>query len=219
LLLVLAAGAVLASPPAAFGQTKLVGTVGPDHRIAFTHENGTRVTDVPAGTYTIEVRDLADVHNFHLFGPGVNMRTEVEAIGTVTWTVTFTDKARYTFQCDPHFSTLRGTFTTGGGPPPSPPPPPPRVQTLTATAGPSFTISLRTANGRRVTRLRRGRYRIRVRDRSSMHNFHLRGPGVNKRTTVPFRGTVTWTVTVRRGTYRFVCDAHARRMRGSFRVT
>jgi plastocyanin len=52
-----------------------------------------------------------------------------------------------------------------------------------------------------------------------MHNFHLRGRGVNKRTTVAFRGTATWTVTLRVGTYRFVCDPHARRMRGSFRVT
>jgi plastocyanin len=42
---------------------------------------------------------------------------------------------------------------------------------------------------------------------------------VNKRTTVGFRGTRTWSVTFRRGTYRFVCDPHARRMRGSFRVT
>jgi plastocyanin len=218
LLLSAAALAVLGSPAAAFAQTKLVGTVGPDHKIAFTHENGTRVTDIPAGTYTIEVRDLAEVHNFHLFGPGVEMRTEVETIGTATWTVTFRDKARYTFQCDPHFSTLRGTFTTGGGPPPSPPPPP-RVQTLTATVGPTATISLRTANGRRVTRLRAGRYRIVVRDRSPMHNFHLIGPGVNRKTAVRFRGTRTWTLTLRRGSYRYVCDSHARRMRGSFLVT
>jgi plastocyanin len=58
-----------------------------------------------------------------------------------------------------------------------------------------------------------------VRDRSRMHNFHLRGRGVNKRTTVGFLGSTTWTVTLRPGTYRFVCDPHARRMRGSFRVT
>jgi plastocyanin len=51
-----------------------------------------------------------------------------------------------------------------------------------------------------------------------MHNFHLRGPGVNKATTVRAKRTVTWTVTLRRGTYRYVCDPHARRMRGSFRV-
>jgi plastocyanin len=42
---------------------------------------------------------------------------------------------------------------------------------------------------------------------------------VNKRTAVAFRGTRTWTLTLRRGRYRFFCDAHAARMRGSFRVT
>ncbi len=215
--------AALASPTVALAQTRLIGTVGPDHRISFTHENGTNVTDIPAGTYTIEVRDRADLHNFHLFGPGVNMRTDVETVGTATWTVTFQDRSRYTFQCDPHFSTLRGTFTTGGGPPPQPPPPPPppsRIPTLTATVGPGATISLRTSRGARVSRLKAGRYRIVVRDRSALHNFHLLGPGVNKRTTVRFRGTVTWTVTFRKGRiYRFRCDPHAARMKGSFRAT
>jgi plastocyanin len=219
----LAAGILLAAPTEAFAQTRLIGTVGENDSFTITLTNaaGARVTDIPAGTYEIEVRDRSEHHNFHLTGPGVNMATTVGFVGTVTWTVTLRDAAQYTYVCDPHSGQMRGTFTTGGGPPPSPPPPPPpssRVQTLTATVGPGVTISLRTANGRRVSRLRRGRYRIRVRDRSSRHNFHLRGPGVNKRTTVRFRGTVTWTVTLRRGTYRFVCDPHARRMRGSFRV-
>jgi plastocyanin len=116
---------------------------------------------------------------------------------------------------------MRGSFTIGGGPTPPPPPPPrpPSIRTLTATVGPGPTISLRTAAGRRVTALRSGRYRIVVRDRSAMHNFHLTGRGVNKRTAVGFRGTRTWTVTLRKGRYRFVCDPHAARMRGSFRVT
>ena len=62
----------------------------------------------------------------------------------------------------------------------APPPPTSRPPTLTATVGPGATI-LRTSRGARVTRLKAGRYRIVVRDRSSMHNFHLSGPGVNKR--------------------------------------
>jgi hypothetical protein len=117
---------------------------------------------------------------------------------------------------------MRGSFTTGGGPPPEPPPPPPpasRTTTIYATVGPGRTISLRTRSGRRISRLRRGRYRIVVRDKSSSHNFHLIGPRVNKRTRVGFRGTTTWTLTLRRGRYRFRCDPHASGMRGSFRVT
>jgi plastocyanin len=68
--------------------------------------------------------------------------------------------------------------------------------------------------------LKAGRYRIVVRDRSRMHNFHLTGTGVNKRTLVGFRGTQTWTVTFRKGkVYRYVCDPHRTRMKGSFRAT
>jgi plastocyanin len=220
IVLALAAGAILMSPTTAFGQTRLIANVGLNDEfvISLTDAGGARVTDIPAGTYEIEVNDHSEHHNFHLTGPGVNQATMVGFIGRVTWTVTFRDASRYTYVCDPHAGQMRGTFTIGGGPPPQPPPPPPRVQTLTATVGPAATISLRTANGRRVTRLRAGRYRIVVRDRSRMHNFHLIGPRVNRKTRVAFRGTQTWTLTLRRGTYRYVCDPHARRMRGSFRV-
>ena len=222
-LFVLAAGtalAALASPTVALAQTKLIGTVADPGTITLRTEAGAAVTDLPAGSYTIEVRDQSINHNFHLSGPGVDQRTDVEAVVTQTWTVTLQDRARYTFVCDPHNTVMRGTFTTGGGPPTPPPPPAPRSPTLTATVGPGATISLRTSRGARVARLKAGRYRIVVRDRSAMHNFHLSGPGVNKRTTVPFRGTATWTVSFRKGrTYRFVCDPHAARMKGSFRAT
>lgn len=222
-ILVLAAGtalAALASPTVALAQTRLIGTVADPGTISLRTEAGATVTDLAAGTYTIEVRDQSINHNFHLSGPGVDQRTDVETIETRTWTVTLQDRARYTFVCDPHNTVMRGTFTTGGGPPTPPPPPAARPPTLTATVGPGATISLRTSRGARVRRLKAGRYRIVVRDRSAMHNFHLSGRGVNKRTTVRFRGTTTWTVTFRKGrTYRFVCDPHARRMKGSFRAT
>lgn len=221
---VAALAAVFASPQAAFGQTptKLIAEVGLNDAMVITlrTEAGATVRDVAAGAYVIEVRDHSSMHNFHLTGPGVDQSTAVDFIGTTVWTVTLQDKSTYRFQCDPHFTSMRGSFTTGGGPPtPPPPPPPPPATTLIATVGPGFTISLRTRSGRRVTRVRRGRYRIVVRDRSSMHNFHLRGPRINKKTSVAFRGTRTWTVTLRAGRYRYVCDPHAARMRGSFRVT
>jgi plastocyanin len=222
LLITAVALGALGSPTAAFAQNKLIASVGQNDAfvISLTTETGSTVRDIPAGTYTIEVRDQSSMHNFHLTGPGVDMSTTVAFVGTETWTVTFQDKQQYRFVCDPHFTSMRGSFTVGGGPPPPPPPPPPRkIQTLRATVGPTATISLRTASGRRVTTLRRGRYRIVVRDRSAMHNFHLIGPGVNKRTAVGFRGTRTWTLTLRRGRYRFICDPHATRMRGGFRVT
>jgi hypothetical protein len=57
-----------------------------------------------------------------------------------------------------------------------------------------------------------------VRDRSRFHDFHLTGPGVDQATTVPFVGTVTWTVTLTAGIYTFVCDPHSSVMHGTFGV-
>jgi plastocyanin len=88
------------------------------------------------------------------------------------------------------------------------------------TVGPGFTISL-TSGGKKVKTLKAGtRYKFEVTDRSSIHDFHLSGPGVNKViTSVPFTGKKSVTVTLKRGTYRFVCDPHASSMKGSFRVS
>jgi plastocyanin len=93
----------------------------------------------------------------------------------------------------------------------------PNATTLSASVGPGFTISL-TKGGARVSALKPGAYVIRVSDRSSFHNFHLRGPGVNKATTVAFTGKRTFRVTFRAGTYRYQCDPHRTRMKGSFTV-
>ena len=88
-----------------------------------------------------------------------------------------------------------------------------RGNTLTATDGPGFTITLSK------TTVKAGTYTIVVHDKSNIHNFHLSGPGVNKLTSTPWVGTKTWTVTLKKGTYRFVCDPHATTMKGVLRVT
>jgi plastocyanin len=93
----------------------------------------------------------------------------------------------------------------------------PKATTLTASVGPGFTISLKKG-ARKVTTLKPGAYVIRVSDRSSSHNFHLRGPGVNKATPVGFMGQRTFRVTLKKGTYRYVCDPHNDQMNGSFSV-
>jgi plastocyanin len=93
------------------------------------------------------------------------------------------------------------------------------VTRLTATVGPGFTIGVRTPAGAVARSVKAGTVSLSVRDRSKIHNLHLTGPGVNRRTGVPYRGTQTWRLRLRRGTYRFVCDPHAAGMRGSFRVS
>jgi plastocyanin len=66
--------------------------------------------------------------------------------------------------------------------------------------------------------LKAGTYTITVQDKSNIHNFHLTGPGVNKKTSVGGTGTTTWTVTLKKGTYKYICDPHAAAMKGSFTV-
>ena len=88
---------------------------------------------------------------------------------------------------------------------------------LVATDGPGFTISL-TQGGKKVTMLKAGTYKITVQDKSNIHNFHLTGPGVNKKTPVGAVKTYTWTVTLKKGTYKYICDPHAAAMKGSFTV-
>jgi hypothetical protein len=95
----------------------------------------------------------------------------------------------------------------------------PAAPRLVATVGPSYTISLKNGSAK-VKTLKAGKYTIAVSDRSSSHDFHLSGPGVNKKTSIGGTGKATWVVTFQKGkTYRFVCDAHAFEMRGSFKVT
>src|SRR5689334_10917849 len=88
---------------------------------------------------------------------------------------------------------------------------------LVGQDGPGFTITLKKG-GKKVTTLKPGVYTLRVLDKSSIHNFHITGPGLNRATSVSKVYTVAWTVTLEKGTYTFVCDPHREIMRGSFRV-
>ena len=63
-----------------------------------------------------------------------------------------------------------------------------------------------------------GKVKIVVTDKAEFHNY-LTGPGVNVKTSVPTTGTKTFNVTLKKGTYKFVCDPHASQMKGSFQVT
>ena len=90
--------------------------------------------------------------------------------------------------------------------------------TLNGTVGPGFTITL-TQGGKKVTALKAGTYTFKIADKSSLHDFHLTGPGVNKKTTVPGTGNATWTVKLAKGTYKYVCDPHKAFMHGSFKVS
>lgn len=87
------------------------------------------------------------------------------------------------------------------------------TRTLIGTDGPGFTITM----NKKIVKA--GKYVIIIRDRSSIHNFHLTGPGVNKMTSVPAVRTTKWTIRLRKGIYHFVCDPHRAIMHGILKVT
>ena len=109
--LVLAAGALGATASARMDAGRLTGTVGPGFTITLT-SNGKRVKALPLGTYSLTVRDRSSIHDFHIFGPGLNkVATSVSFVGTKTLTITLR-KGTYTYQCDPHAALgMKATFT------------------------------------------------------------------------------------------------------------
>jgi plastocyanin len=198
----LLAFAALAAPAAA--ETPVLnGVVGPGFNISLQDASRARVTQVAPGDYKIHVSDRSSEHNFDLTGPGVNKFTGVDEIQEVDWDVALAD-GTYRFVCDAHPTTMKGSFTVGTVTPPV------VTQKVAGTVGPGARIVFaRSAKA--------GKTVITIRDRTKKDNFHLIGPGVNKKTGVKFTGTVKWTVTLRAGTYTFRSDAH-RKLRGKTTV-
>jgi hypothetical protein len=204
----------LALVPVAFpaAATQLRGTSGPGFTITLQNEGGAAVTQLDPGAYEILVRDLSIDHNFHLFGPGVDEATKLEAEETVTWNVNF-QVGRYTYVCDIHPTTMVKTFRVG-----APPAPVPAKPKLLATVGPKATISLRSATGAALRTVKAGTYSIVVRDRSKVHNFHLVGKGVNRKSGLAAVATTTWTVKLQAGVVRFYSDKAPKTVKGSVTV-
>jgi plastocyanin len=199
--LMVAVFAVLAGPAAA-DNPQLQASVGPGFVISLKDASGAKVTHLDPGTYAIHVVDQSDMHNFDLTGPGVSKSTEVTEVGEQDWTVTFTD-GTYRYVCDVHATTMKGSFTVGNVPTTT-------VVKMSASVGPGQKIAFaRTAKAGKTT--------ITIRDLTAKDNFHLTGPGVNKKTRVAFKGTVKWTVTLKAGTYTYRSDAH-KGLKGTLKV-
>jgi plastocyanin len=199
--LMVAAFAVLAGPAAA-DNPQLQASVGPGFTISLKDASGAKVTHLDPGTYAIHVVDQSDMHNFDLTGPGVSKSTEVTEVGEQDWTVTFTD-GTYRYVCDVHATSMKGSFTVGNVPTTA-------VLKMSASVGPGQKIAFaRTAKAGKTT--------ITIRDLTAKDNFHLTGPGVNKKTGVAFKGTVKWTVMLKAGTYTYRSDAH-KGLKGTLKV-
>ena len=112
LVLASAVAAALGGRSSAAGR-ELEGTVGPGFTITLK-EDGEAVTSLRPGTYWLTVHDLAANHNFHILGPDLDeVVTTVPFKGDVTVKIHL-EHGVYTFKCDPHQATMRGTFEVGG---------------------------------------------------------------------------------------------------------
>jgi plastocyanin len=100
---------VTSSTSAAAAKT-VNGTVGPGFTIGLTLD-GKNVTKLKAGVpYRFVISDRADIHDFHLIGPGFSrVLTSVEFVGTKTFVLQL-KKGTYHFLCDPHASIMFGRF-------------------------------------------------------------------------------------------------------------
>jgi Copper binding proteins, plastocyanin/azurin family len=181
----------------------LFATVGTNDGvdIDLADANLVHVSRLVPGTYDIVVRDRSRLHNFHLASngdPTVDFRTDLDFVGEMTFTVTFRDETRYAYACEPHWQTMNGEFFVSSRPAPPPPPPPPPVLNAGVTRRGKPYVAKRTVDA--------GRFRLVVHDSSRRANFHIKGSGVNRRTTRRFAGTKRWTVELVAGSYRFGSD-------------
>jgi hypothetical protein len=185
------------APAAGSELPRLVATVGPDTTIDLADADGKHVDSLVAATYELLVRDRSPEHNFVLAnknGFGFRVDSGVEFVGEKTFTIDLR-AGRYGYACSPHWQTMNGSLLVVPEPVPTPAR---RALTVTLGAGGALALSAKSVPA--------GDYRIGVRDRSKTRNVHLVGPGVNRSTGKAFVGTVSWDVTLRRGTYRFGSD-------------
>jgi plastocyanin len=209
--LVLAAVLLPGAAHSAANGTALNVTVGPGFSIKVADANGQTVSHLDPGDYSITIKNLSpsSEHNFHLTGPGVNMASAFDNT-TVTWDVTLVD-GLYKYQCDAHPTLMKGSIRVGAAPPP-----PPAPTKLTGKVGPKKAISLKKGASA-VKSLAAGKYKVVVSDLTKTDNFHLSGPGVNKKTGVKFKGSTSWTLTLKRGKYTFRSDA-TKKLKRTFSV-
>ena len=75
--------------------------------------------------------------------------------------------------------------------------------------------------GKKVTKLKAGKYTLVVNDKSSAHSYGLDGPNgfAKDFTSVSYKGSKTFTLKLKPGTYKFYCSPHESSMFGNFKVS
>jgi plastocyanin len=84
---------------------------------------------------------------------------------------------------------------------------------LKGHVGPGFTISISDH------RVPAGKYKLVVNDKGTIHNFHIHGDGVDKKTRVAGTGKFVWKLRFTAGEYHIMCDPHSTEMHTMLEVT
>lgn len=114
-LVAIGAALVVAAPAPASSKTslklpQLFGTVGPGSTFTFKDKDGTTIRALKPGKYTITIQDFSRQQNFHVVGPGLNVRTSLRGKGSSGWAVVLrAGTFRYYSDGSPH--QLRGAFS------------------------------------------------------------------------------------------------------------
>jgi hypothetical protein len=107
--LTVVAALVVVAPATSKTLPQLFGTVGPGKTFMLKNKAGTTVRAVKAGKYTITVQDFSRGQNFHLVGPGLNVKTSLKRKGSSGWAVVLR-AGTYRYYSDGAPSKLRGSF-------------------------------------------------------------------------------------------------------------
>ena len=196
-LLAIVAAALGGATTAGGDLPQLVGTVGPEFKIDLADASGKHVDEVTPGDYVLLVHDRSDIHNFVLGSKSTGERlaqTTVEFVGDQTFTIHL-ERGQYGYACSPHFEVMNGSLLVLAATTTPP----------VSTASVAARVDARAAS-MRPSHVAAGRVVVTVTDRSATRNFHLVGPGVNRKTSKSFVGKKTWTLQLATGTYRYGSD-------------
>jgi hypothetical protein len=88
---------------------QLFANVGPGSTFTFTNKAGKSVRLIKAGKYTVTAQDRSTTQNFHLIGPGVNIKTTLKGKGSSGWALVL-KAGSYRYFSDGSPNTLKGSF-------------------------------------------------------------------------------------------------------------
>jgi hypothetical protein len=112
-LVVAAAALLLAAPATPKALPQLFGAVGPGSVLTLKDKAGKPVRTLKPGKYTVTVQDQSKTQNFHLVGPGLNVKTSIRARSSSGWAVVL-KQGSFRFYSDGAPTRLKGSFRVAG---------------------------------------------------------------------------------------------------------